>query len=132
MCERKGQNSVRWKRHGNRALLEVYMTGRIHSFESFGTVDGPGIRFVIFLQGCPLRCQYCHNPDTWDVGGGTEYTAEDVLASVEYANEVSRLTGLPVAYTCVKSELFSSLNNKIENLKPIRLYVRQSFDKKEE
>ena len=63
---------------------------------------------------------------------GSATTAEDVLASVEYANEVSRLTGLPIAYTCVKSELFSSLENKIENLKPIRLYVRQSFDKKEE
>ena len=49
------------------------MIGRIHSFESFGTVDGPGIRFVTFMQGCPLRCQYCHNPDTWDVNGKCQY-----------------------------------------------------------
>ena len=57
------------------------MKGRIHSFESFGTVDGPGIRFVVFMQGCPLRCKYCHNQDSWDMLGGSEYTPEEVAAN---------------------------------------------------
>ncbi len=55
------------------------MLGRVHSLESFGTVDGPGVRFVVFMQGCPLRCQYCHNPDTWTLGGGTEYSVSELL-----------------------------------------------------
>ncbi len=60
------------------------MIGRIHSFESFGTVDGPGIRFVAFMQGCPLRCLYCHNPDTWDPKGKCQYelTPQELLDEV--------------------------------------------------
>ena len=54
------------------------MTGRIHSIQTLGTVDGPGVRFVLFMQGCPLRCAFCHNPDTWDVAGGKEMTAAEI------------------------------------------------------
>lgn len=63
--------------------------GRIHSFETFGTVDGPGIRFVVFMQGCPLQCVYCHNRDTWDVKGGREFTVNEVGKQVEkYLNYI--------------------------------------------
>ena len=55
------------------------MTGYVHSIETFGSVDGPGIRFVVFLTGCNMRCQFCHNPDTWESGRGTEYTADELL-----------------------------------------------------
>ena len=56
--------------------------GRIHSFETFGTVDGPGIRFVVFMQGCNFRCKFCHNPDTWFKNGGKEYTSTEVFEKI--------------------------------------------------
>ena len=94
------------------------MTGRIHSFESFGTVDGPGIRFVIFLQGCPLRCLYCHNPDTWE-NAGKEYTVEEVVTQAlrykNYFGEKGGVTvtgGEPLAQIDFVIELFTALKEK--------------------
>lgn len=63
--------------------MEEISKARIHSFESFGTVDGPGIRFVVFMQGCSLKCKYCHNRDTWNMCGGSEYTLEEVLSKIK-------------------------------------------------
>ncbi len=56
--------------------------GYIHSVESMGLVDGPGVRYVVFMQGCPLRCQYCHNPDTWNMGAGEEVEAEELFEKI--------------------------------------------------
>jgi len=59
------------------------VSGRIHSVESFGTVDGPGIRFIVFMQGCLMRCQYCHNRDTWDLHGGREVEVPELMAQIQ-------------------------------------------------
>ena len=67
-------------------MSEIF--GNIHSIESCGTVDGPGIRFVVFTQGCPLRCQYCHNPDTWDINKQANHmSVGDILKQYEGVKE---------------------------------------------
>jgi pyruvate formate lyase activating enzyme len=87
--------------------------GKIHSLQSLGTVDGPGIRFVVFMQGCNLRCGCCHNPDTWELDGGTEYTPEQILQKVlrckEYFGETGGITisgGEPLLQADFCRELF--------------------------
>lgn len=89
------------------------MTGRIHSFQSFGTLDGPGVRFVVFMQGCNLRCGCCHNPDTWDCGTGTAYAPQDVVKRVvrfkEYFGQAGGITvsgGEPLLQAEFVTELF--------------------------
>jgi len=63
---------------------------RVHSFESFGAVDGPGIRFIVFMQGCSLKCKYCQNRDTWNLNGGMEYTSDELVSKVSrYKNYFS-------------------------------------------
>ena len=95
------------------------MTGRIHSYESFGTVDGPGIRFVIFFQGCTMRCKYCHNPDTWEGKAGRKVTAEEaVREALKYKSYfgakggVTATGGEPMLQLPFLTELFSLLKEK--------------------
>lgn len=63
------------------------MTGHVHSLQSMGTLDGPGVRFVVFLSGCPLRCGCCHNPDTWALSDGTEHTAAELVERATHFRE---------------------------------------------
>ena len=94
------------------------MTGRVHSIESFGTVEGPGTRFVVFLQGCPMRCLYCHNPDTWNPNEGQERTVEDIMAELEktkgyYKNGGITVTGgEPLMQIDFVIELFTAAKKK--------------------
>lgn len=74
------------------------MKGYIHSTESFGAADGPGVRFVIFFQGCKMRCAYCHNPDTWQIDGGEEYTADELInKALKYKSYWKKEGGITVS-----------------------------------
>ena len=75
----------------------AFALGRVHSIETMGTVDGPGIRFVVFVQGCPMRCAYCHNPDTWSVNGGTMVTVEHLMDEFQSNHEFYRSGGITVS-----------------------------------
>ncbi len=95
------------------------MNMKIHSFESFGTVDGPGIRFVVFVKGCPLRCRYCHNPDTWDISTAQDYDTSEIAAKVlkyksyfENGGGVTVSGGEPLMQIDAVTELFTILKGK--------------------
>lgn len=90
------------------------MAGRIHSIQTLGTVDGPGVRFLVFMQGCPLRCAYCHNPDTWDAHGGKEMDAAEIVKKATryraYFGKEGGITvsgGEPLLQARFVAELFS-------------------------
>jgi pyruvate formate lyase activating enzyme len=94
------------------------MEGRLHSVETLGTLDGPGLRTVIFMQGCPLRCEYCHNPDTWHIDGGTITSAESlterILRYVPYYGKNGGVTasgGEPLVQQEFLIELFEKLKS---------------------
>jgi len=116
------------------------MIGRIHSFESLGAVDGPGIRFIIFMQGCHLKCKYCQNRDTWDINGGTEYTVEEIynkvmryknyiipnggvtisggepLLQAEFLTELFKMLKKEKIHTCIDTSGNVALTDKIKEL----------------
>ena len=95
------------------------MKGYIHSFQSLGTVDGPGIRFVVFMQGCPLRCGCCHNPDAWEFNVGERFSAQEIVTKVErfkdYFGNKGGITvsgGEPLMQAEFTKELFSLCHEK--------------------
>lgn len=93
-------------------------TGIIHSIESCGTVDGPGVRLVIFFKGCPMRCAYCHNPDTWQMAGGTEMTVDEILEEYEKKKSfyesggITATGGEPMVQIDFLTELFEEAHRR--------------------
>ena len=77
-------------------MMQERLLGNIHSIESFGTVDGPGIRFVIFMQGCPMRCLYCHNPDSWSFGINKQMSVNEILDKYDSVKEFFKNGGITV------------------------------------
>ncbi len=74
------------------------MEGRIHSFESLGAVDGPGVRFVVFTQGCALKCKYCQNRDTWNLKGGSTYSSDEIVEKIlRYKNYIMPNGGVTIS-----------------------------------
>ena len=120
--------------------LDLKYYAKIHSIESFGTVDGPGIRFVLFLQGCHLNCKYCHNRDTWDINAGEYKSLDDIFAKIiNYKNYIYPNGGVTVTggepllqakflielftklkkeniHTCIDTSGMIALNNDIKHL----------------
>lgn len=94
--------------------------GYIHSIETFGTVDGPGIRFVVFMQGCPLKCMYCHNRDTWNTNTGNETNIDDLVAEIKryipYMNSSGGGVTVSGGEPLLQSKFVCNLFKKLKNL----------------
>ncbi|MBR2467498.1 MAG: pyruvate formate lyase-activating protein [Clostridia bacterium] len=118
------------------------LEARIHSVETFGTVDGPGIRYVVFMQGCNFRCKYCHNPDTWNCMGGTiqsvQEVFEDIIKYKRYIQGVTLSGGEPLLQIDFVIELFSMLKKEgldtcidtsSQTFDPSNLELMAKFDK---
>lgn len=120
------------------------MIGKIHSFETFGTVDGPGIRFVVFMQGCNFRCKFCHNPDTWFKDAGKEYTEEEIINEVEkYRKYYEKSGGITISggEPLLQIEFVTSLfklakekgfNTALDTAGDIDLCVKENISKLDE
>lgn len=123
------------------------ITGYIHSTESFGTVDGPGIRFVVFTQGCPMRCMYCHNPDTWKIGSGTQTTADEIISEysknrpfykeggitvtggepllqIDFVTELFKKAKEENIHTCIDTSGITYNKNNAEYIKKLELLMK--------
>lgn len=99
--------------------MDEVILGNVHSIESCGTVDGPGIRFVVFMQGCPMRCQYCHNPDSWNIGEnfGKKLSASEILSRYDGVKEfckggITVTGGEPLLQIDFVTELFKLAKEK--------------------
>lgn len=97
--------------------MDEKMLGYVHSIESCGTVDGPGIRFVVFMQGCPMRCKYCHNPDSWGVNVGQKMSIDEIISRYEGVKEfckggITVTGGEPLLQIDFVTELFKVAKQK--------------------
>lgn len=96
----------------------VAVKGYIHSIETFGTVDGPGVRYVVFFQGCPMRCKYCHNPDTWNIEDGKLTDTEEIIERFERNREfyttggITATGGEPMLQMEFLTELFTKAHER--------------------
>jgi len=102
--------------------------GRIHQVESFGSVDGPGVRYIVFLKGCHMRCRYCHNPETWKEEGGTLETAQEVFdKAYRYRNYWKNGGGITVSggEALLQMEFVTELLKLRKRMVCIQLLIRQ-------